>query len=896
MMCNPFRIKRFAMIFCLLLGLCPLVASAANFTQVMTTGATAWGDWNNDGWSDMFSGGTVWTNNQAGGFSQSGQPATGYISLGDYNNDGWLDVMGYLPGEQGNQVTLATNNSGTSWINNTSKFLPASEYPYIGRAATWGDFTGDGYLDAYLGGWATTGTWPSGPTKDVIYTSSAGNTFSQTWASSDARNGRGVTTVDYNRDGKLDIYVSNYWMTANYLWKNTGFNGTSGLTAVGGTVADGGHGVGSAIGDFNNDGDFDIYISNFTHDGNPVSRFVENQGSPGYSFTDKGGRGITHFSGQDTPFGSAGAADFNNDGYLDLFLASMGGYATSGQTRLYLSNGNSGDGFPTFSQVDYGLENIGSGDTAAWGDYDNDGFLDLIAADKLWKNPGAANWPSNHYLKVKLVGGDGENGLVNGSAIGAQVFIDVPGLGKISRQVEGNTGQGNQNDLTLHFGLGTNTDPVDLEIFWPDGTVQTRVGVAIDQLTTIGLDMLKFELVPVADPGGNLPLHHRSFDIMATTKNDLGKMEIILDAAAPGSIYQNSFNPAVPADEFDTHVTMPVNFHLTGQAVDIDPNATMAWFDQNLNVAWEPDAGQLTGPGTHKIGRVTMATWASASYTLLGWQTGDDPGPHTSVGTIEPDPQNVSMYMEEIADQTGVPDGYTTYDFFAATDTNLAAFEMILEADTPGSIYQHEFGSAYTEPMPAMVAIYPELEFDTYVTLGAWDYPSPTNVISGAQEIELGSVLTFDEQTLNILWALSDGSYESGPGVFRIARVTLANDAAATWRLMGWQTGDEWVSVYEEGVINVVEVKNRGDVTGDGFVGADDLVQILSHWGESGPAVTWADGDCAPYPGGDDFVGADDYVEVLSMWGTSYPAEPTPEPATLGLLLLGGLLAFKRRR
>ena len=96
--------------------------------------------------------------------------------------------------------------------------------------------------------------------------------------------------------------------------------------------------------------------------------------------------------------------------------------------------------------------------------------------------------------------------------------------------------------------------------------------------------------------------------------------------------------------------------------------------------------------------------------------------------------------------------------------------------------------------------------------------------------------------------------------------------------------------------------KNRGDVTEDLFVGADDLVRILTHWGESGPAVTWSDGDCAPYGDGittgDQFVGADDYVEVLSMWGTSYPAEPTPtpEPATLGLLLLGGLLGIVRRK
>ena len=93
---------------------------------------------------------------------------------------------------------------------------------------------------------------------------------------------------------------------------------------------------------------------------------------------------------------------------------------------------------------------------------------------------------------------------------------------------------------------------------------------------------------------------------------------------------------------------------------------------------------------------------------------------------------------------------------------------------------------------------------------------------------------------------------------------------------------------------------NRGDVTEDDFVGADDLVRILTHWGESGAGVTWADGDCAPYGDGsapgDDFIGADDYVEVLTYWGSDYSTpEPAPEPATIGLLVIGGLALLHRR-
>ncbi|MED5470761.1 MAG: ASPIC/UnbV domain-containing protein, partial [Verrucomicrobiota bacterium] len=84
----------------------------------------------------------------------------------------------------------------------------------------------------------------------------------------------------------------------------------------------------------------------------------------------------------------------------------------------------------------------------------------------------------NHWLKVHL---KSEKKKVNRHAIGAQARVTLKDGKVLSRQVESGTGQGNQNDLVLHFGLGSNDRPVDLDIFWPDGSTQNIKEVQIDQ-------------------------------------------------------------------------------------------------------------------------------------------------------------------------------------------------------------------------------------------------------------------------------------------------------------------------------------------------------------------------------------------------------------------------------
>ena len=448
--------------------------------------SVAWGDYDNDGYADLF-GSAPYHNNGGTSFtrisSASHPPAA---TVGDYNNDGYLDVAGYANESSSSPVLQSYN--GSTWVNESYKFT--GDPTYRSFSNVWGDFNGDGYLDFYATGMTSNSGWwdPVAPieSSDFIWFSNQTNSFSQTWTSPATGYTRGVTTCDFDEDGDLDVYTSNYWITANNLWQN---DGAGNFVDVGGTHGvrtsnahySYGHGIGSAWGDFDNDGHFDIYASNLAHQDsriNPLSRFFRNQGPGGdYHFQDMGQAGIAW---QET-YASAATADFDNDGYLDIFVTTIAtaGYGDpSEHCVLYRNNGDW-----TFTDVtsDYGLAEARSTFQAAWGDYNNDGYLDVFTAGKLFRNPGG----SNHWLKVKLVGGNGEFARVNHAAIGAQVRIKVDGLGTISRQITASTGQGNQDDLTLHFGLGEHDGPVDLEILWPDGTSQIISGVTVDRAVTV---------------------------------------------------------------------------------------------------------------------------------------------------------------------------------------------------------------------------------------------------------------------------------------------------------------------------------------------------------------------------------------------------------------------------
>ena len=167
------------------------------------------------------------------------------------------------------------------------------------------------------------------------------------------------------------------------------------------------------------------------------------------------------------------------------------------------------------------------------------------------------------------------------------------------------------------------------------------------------------------------------------------------------------------------------------------------------------------------------------------------------------------MYWNLADDPEGnTPEGYTSWDLMFEVGTNLDRMELIVETDSAGDIYQHIAGNGYFEPNPYWIENgFPEVEFDTYVTAGAWDYPAPVTALTGAVTIEPGSSLTFDDQDLNIQWFV-DGGQDSGPGTFQVARLTVRDGATGSWRFMGFEDGGD--GQYFEGSLPIPEPATVG--------------------------------------------------------------------------------------
>lgn len=422
----------------------------------LANGQACWADLDNDGWTDLCASGVAWRNQAGRGFMKRAE-GLGAVVAADYDNDGYVDLFSW------GTMQLWHNERGRGFRQAALPSLP----PCVSRGACWGDFNNDGYVDIFVGGyedWDKNITYPN-----FVLMNEAGRRFRLAWTETRFRT-RGVTACDFDEDGDVDVYVSNYRLQPNQLLINDGaghfVDSATDFNAVATSPGFlGGHSIGACWGDFDNDGHFDLFAGNFAHvdyrGDQPKSRFLRNSGPAGqFVFEDRGSCGVFY----QESYASPAAADYDNDGDVDIFFTTVYGTASFGRKNYPVLFRNDGRFNFNDATAAAGLQQLPPTYQAAWADYDNDGDLDLVAAGRLFENLGT----NSHWLLIQLRG-DGKR--INAAAIGAQARVKLR-FRTLSRHVEAGTGEGNQNDLRLHFGLNNLTAPVTVEICWPGGKKQ----------------------------------------------------------------------------------------------------------------------------------------------------------------------------------------------------------------------------------------------------------------------------------------------------------------------------------------------------------------------------------------------------------------------------------------
>ncbi|MBZ5624275.1 MAG: CRTAC1 family protein [Acidobacteriia bacterium] len=497
---------------------------------IETTGCgAAFIDYDNDGWLDIFvlcgtkldgdpkeATNRLYRNNRDGTFTdvteKAGLRRTGWASaacVGDYNNDGYEDLFITCWG----QNVLYRNNGNGTFSDVTKQAGLLHPERRWGSGCTFVDTNRNGHLDLFVGtyldfdpekipkpGENINCTWkgipvncgPRGlpPGRCYLYRNNGDGTFTDVSEKSGITAARGnycmtAVAADFRGTGWPDIYVA-CDSTPSLLFRNNrdGTFTEAGLSTGVALSEDGMEqaGMGVGVGDFDLDGRLDIFKTNFAEDTTVLYR---NNGTGTFDdVTIRSGLGVeTRFVGW-----GAGIFDLDNDGLPDLFWVTGSVYPEVERVlpqfpyktpRMVFRNLGS-----KFEEL---IEEAGSGIAAvhasrgcAFGDFDNDGDIDMIVINlneppSLLRNDVTGG---GHWLKVKLVGVKS-----NRSAIGARVTASYGG--KIQAQeVLSQASFYSANDLRLHFGLGA-AESADLEIRWPNGARETLAKVAANRLITV---------------------------------------------------------------------------------------------------------------------------------------------------------------------------------------------------------------------------------------------------------------------------------------------------------------------------------------------------------------------------------------------------------------------------
>jgi hypothetical protein len=520
------------------------------FVETLGAGA-AWFDYDNDGDLDLYfvngadlpgmrsetpPTNALYRNNGDGTFTdvtveaKVGDRGYGFgCCVGDYDNDGFKDI--YIT-NFGSNVLYRNNGDGT--FTDRTKASGVGDKRW-GTGAAFADYDRDGYLDLFVVNYVayrlsdnTVCYWASPrysgrgfgrkpntlfspmpvhhriyclPTNfkgvaDVLYRNNGDGTFTDVTqeAGLENVNGKslGVVWGDYDNDGDPDIFIAND-TTPNMLYRNNGLNGqfienTFTDTALfAGVIARGQDGLplsgmGTSFGDYDNDGWLDLVATNFEDDPNTLYRNLADGTFSDASDSSGIGKKSLPYLAWGVEF-----ADLDNDGYQDIFVANghiddnakvyspSTTYAQVNQVFLNLRDG-------TFAESSdrcgpgLRLKKVSRG--AAFGDYDNDGDIDILITNSnqtpdLLENTGLKD--KNHWLVLETVGTKS-----NRDGIGARVKVTVNGMEQI-REVKSGASYLCQSDMRLHFGLGDADRADEVTIRWPSGLVERFKDVKADQ-------------------------------------------------------------------------------------------------------------------------------------------------------------------------------------------------------------------------------------------------------------------------------------------------------------------------------------------------------------------------------------------------------------------------------
>ena len=477
-------------------GFLPEDDDLAEELTLLVSGVAA-GDYDKDGWVDLyFTQGDIgknllYRNLGNGSFIEVAEEAGVDIALpanvidddtqaqnsgatfADYDGDGWLDLMVNGINKTTQPILFRNNQDGTF-----SDVTQVAKIPIVfqSMSSSFADYDKDGDLDFLIT------HWMSNAQEKRLFRQNADNTFTDVSETAGLEevitNGFTGNFADINNDGWLDILIAADFGTSQVFMSD----GDGTFTTVTGPEITDDFGMGATVGDFDNDGDLDWFVTSvYDHtlenpevDGN---RLYSNNGDG--TFTDITGKTRTRDGGWG--WGTC-FADFNNDGFLDLFQTN--GYTgdhnpdfgiyLEDRSRLFV---NLQDGSFTNQAEIRGVDDTHQGRGVICFDYDRDGDIDILVANnrsrpRLYENRGLYG---QHWLDVRLEGED-----KNTEAIGARVYLTSNGISQM-RELRAGSNFLSQDPVVAHFGLGSQTVIEEIRVVWPSGRERILTDIDADQ-------------------------------------------------------------------------------------------------------------------------------------------------------------------------------------------------------------------------------------------------------------------------------------------------------------------------------------------------------------------------------------------------------------------------------